>query len=290
MMANVRMDNTTKITVGIPVFNAAAYVGFAIQSVLQQTHKNFELLLVDDGSADNSLEIMRSFNDGRVRVLSDGKNRGLVYRLNEMVSLAKSDFFCRMDADDVMHPERLARQLECLTSRQADVVYTDAISIDNHNKVLGYKRSAAIGGKSDVLTGLRPMHPTILGRLSFFLQNPYDGQYVQMEDWELWYRTVEKYKFVHLPEPLLFYREDSTPTSAKHRKMYAGLKRFKANYRLSPAMLLKSRLKLWAYVWAERFGQQQLLLNRRFSELTASGQQQYQHQLNEIIHSKDAIL
>jgi glycosyltransferase involved in cell wall biosynthesis len=98
-----------RVTVGIPFFDEQDFLGAAIRSVLAQTTDDFELLLVDDGSTDRSLEIARSVADPRVVVRSDGLRKHLPARLNEIARAARGELVLRRDADDVSHPERLAR-------------------------------------------------------------------------------------------------------------------------------------------------------------------------------------
>ena len=81
----------------------------AICSVLNQSYIDWELLLLDDGSTDESLNIAKSFTDGRIKIISDGMNRGLIYRLNESINMARGKFYARMDADDIMHPDRIKK-------------------------------------------------------------------------------------------------------------------------------------------------------------------------------------
>ena len=95
------------VTIGIPIFNAEATLLETVQSVISQTVRDWELILIDDGSRDGSLAIANSIQDPRIRVLSDGVNKGLPARLNQIVDEAKYDLIMRMDADDLMHPQRL---------------------------------------------------------------------------------------------------------------------------------------------------------------------------------------
>ena len=95
------------ITVGISYRNPGPYFRLALQSVFAQTFEDWELILLDDGSTDGSADMAHSIRDSRVRSLSDGHSRGLNARLNELTSLAQAPYFARMDADDVLHPERL---------------------------------------------------------------------------------------------------------------------------------------------------------------------------------------
>src|SRR5512138_427624 len=104
------------VSIGIPFYNPGRAFEKAVRSVFSQTHADWELILMDDGSSDGSLELARSITDPRVRVLSDGANRGLCARLNQIAREARHGLLCRMDADDVMHPDRLHRQVEELTA------------------------------------------------------------------------------------------------------------------------------------------------------------------------------
>jgi len=126
------------ISIGIPFFNAEKFLEDAIKSVLVQTFQDWELILVDDGSTDRSLEIARSFVDSRIRIISDGYNRRLPYRLNQIISEAKYDIIARMDADDLMAVDRLEKQIKVLTKNpEIDLVVTSLYSIGNKNEILG---------------------------------------------------------------------------------------------------------------------------------------------------------
>ena len=114
-----------RVTIGIPFYNAKHTLADAIRSVFAQTFQDWELILADDGSTDGSAEIARMVDDPRVTVISDGMNRGLPYRLNKITELARADYIARMDADDLMHPERLTLQVQYLDANPAvDVVST----------------------------------------------------------------------------------------------------------------------------------------------------------------------
>ena len=108
------MSDRVSVTIGIPFLNARRYLEDAVRSVFAQTHGDWELLLIDDGSTDGSIAVVRHLDDPRVRVLGDGSNRGLCARLNQIASLAQGTYLARMDADDLMHPERIERQLKFL--------------------------------------------------------------------------------------------------------------------------------------------------------------------------------
>ena len=110
------------VTIGLPFYNAEKYLALAIESVLQQTYTNWELLLLDDGSTDNSLSIAQSYaqKDSRIKVISDGKNKNLATRLNELPSLAQGLYLARMDADDIMHSARIVKTIISIESSPRD--------------------------------------------------------------------------------------------------------------------------------------------------------------------------
>lgn len=198
-----------RVTVGIPFFNNEKTLLDAIKSVFCQTFQDWELILVDDGSSDNSLNIARRIRDPRVRLISDSVNCGLSARLNQIALLAKGEYIARMDADDIMHPDRLQKQVEFLdTHPDVDFVATATYIIDDQNQVTG-KRGNIISNISakDVLRCSPFAHPTITGRTVWFRSNPYDPLFVRAQDRELWCRTFGRAQAAILPEPLFFYRE-----------------------------------------------------------------------------------
>ena len=103
-----------KVTVGIPFYNAGKDFHTAIASVLNQTHQNIELILVNDGSTDESLSIAQSFSDKRITIIDDKLNKGLPARLNQIIDLAQGEYIARMDADDVISADRISKQVKRL--------------------------------------------------------------------------------------------------------------------------------------------------------------------------------
>jgi glycosyltransferase involved in cell wall biosynthesis len=198
-----------RVTVGLPFLNAGGTLADAIRSVLAQTWDDWELLLVDDGSSDGSVQIARSIQDSRVRVVSDGAHQGLTARLNQIAGLARGRYLARMDADDLMHPERLRRQVCFLDENpRVDLVDTATITIDEANEPLGLRgeRPLNTDPRAVLRSGLL-VHPTVTGRTVWFRGHPYDGRFVRAEDHELWLRTCRNTTFARLNEPLFFYRE-----------------------------------------------------------------------------------
>ncbi|HEY8212136.1 MAG TPA: glycosyltransferase family A protein [Myxococcaceae bacterium] len=207
-----------QVTVGIPFFNARSTLGAAMASVLNQTFEDWELILVDDGSTDGSREVAREgLGDPRVRLLSDGANRGLVARLNQIAAAARAPLLARMDADDVMHPDRLRLQVELVRRTGAELVGSGAWVMDERLRVTGMRRPAPFRSRAEVLRQGGFVHPSCLGQTRWFRDHPYDGAFARAEDLELWARTVERSRFAFLDEPLLFYREPRRPNLAAFR-------------------------------------------------------------------------
>src|SRR5690606_5270187 len=165
------------ISIGIPFFNAVAYLEDAIKSVLAQTFQEWELILVDDGSSDGSLDIAKKYEqlDCRVRVISDGLNKKLPIRLNEIIKKAKFDYIARMDADDILHPQRLEKQLSFLEdNKKYDLVSSGLISIDNQNEVKGFRCVSQLYDNFSKPSLSYPIvHPSVMARKSWYLRNQY---------------------------------------------------------------------------------------------------------------------
>src|SRR5690606_13478656 len=105
------MTDNVFVTMGMPVYNAEKFIKMAINSVLQQSHRNFELIITDDGSTDQSMDIVESFNDSRIVLIKDSNNKGISHRLNQQIDLAKGKYFLRMDSDDIMFPDRIEKEI-----------------------------------------------------------------------------------------------------------------------------------------------------------------------------------
>lgn len=209
------------VTVGIPFYNAEATLLDSVRSVFAQTHQNWELILLDDGSTDGSLEVARSIDDPRVRVYSDGQNKRLAARLNEMTRLARYKYLARMDADDLMSPTRLERQLELLVLRpDIDLVATGVCSLNNDYQPVGIR--AVTPGHAVTPRGLLSgrsgiVHASVLGRREWFQRNSYKESLAKSQDTNLWVQAYSKddLRVAFVPDPLYYYREDGNVSTPK---------------------------------------------------------------------------
>lgn len=281
------------VTIAIPIYNADRFLRIAIQSVIDQTFQYWELILINDGSTDRSLEIMREFeSDSRVSILDDGENKGLIYRLNESVKLAKGKYYARMDADDIMHPHRIEKQVRYLEENtECDVLGSSAYSIDENNKIIGIKNSTNLRwNRKSLLRGSAFIHPSVIGRREWFLNNPYDKEWDRAEDYQLWFRTVDNSNFHNLEEPLLYYREVGIPTFGKYFKtqktiMKLWSRRDFLDVSTKDAALVSISAIVKSAVYAIYYfsGNIDRLIGRRSKSLDVNNQKLAQNRLNNIV-------
>lgn len=197
------------ISIGMPVYNGEKYIKLAINSVLNQTYNNFELIITDDGSTDNTLSLLNKYQDSRIKIIFDGINKGISYRLNQQIALAKGRYFVRMDSDDIMFPNRIEKQVEYLENHpEVDVLGSKAIVIDEHNKIIGERGNLKnIKSVNDLFLGTRFLHPTVIGRIEWFKKWKYRDGVSGCEDFDLWIRSYNESSFHDLNESLMFYRD-----------------------------------------------------------------------------------
>ena len=268
-----------KITVGIPFYNNEKTLDLAIKSVIYQVFQDWELILIDDGSVDSSLEIAKKWVklDNRVTLISDGMNRGLVYRLNQIIDLARGELIARMDADDLMLPERLELRHNIFVNfPETDIVASAAYTIDDCDNPVGIRDTEAIcfKDKKSILKKALLIHPSILVRKEWFLLNKYNKNYIRAEDFELWCRTFEYTRFYRIEKPLLLYREGNVNinnyilTMKTMRKIYREYsKGIFSNFELS-LEILKTYLKIVLYRFFGYFKLQHLLTSLRNKSLS----------------------
>lgn len=256
------------LTIGIPFYNSEKFLSKAIQSVLKQTYTNWTLILLDDGSTDNSLNIAKEFaeKDSRIKVLSDGQNKHLAYRLNEIAKLCQTKYLARMDADDIMHPERLEKQLKILEQNpEIDVLGSNAYSIDDNDNIQGI-RMKIDNNEFKLLDCKSFIHPSIIAKTTWFRANPYDEKMVKAQDYELWQRTLSKSVFKVYTQPLLFYREFG---DNYYKKYFSGFssKKYVASKLKSKKLYLESYKHLakgLLYYCLNLIGKENYLIQNRY--------------------------
>lgn len=193
----------------MPVFNGGAQLAVSVQSIRQQTLRNWKLLILDDGSTDDAVEAVRALGDARIKIVSDGKNLGLARRLNQVIDQTESPFIARMDHDDIAHPTRLARQLAFLQAHpQVSLVGSRCLSISETQAIVGQLPFAETHENicARPWLGFSLAHPSWLGRTEWFKSHRYaDPAPYCCEDQELLLRGYQDSRYHALPEPLLAY-------------------------------------------------------------------------------------
>lgn len=179
------------ISIGLPVYNAAPWLKECLDSIVAQCYKDWELIVtIDDGLGimDYGLEI----RDERIKVIADGKHLGISARINQQVAMARGELFARMDADDVMLPNRLAIQVEYMQQHpEVDVCGTSA-------------------GEWTFV------HPSVMGRTAWFRKHLYRSECDGCEDWDLWTRTRSCSQFGFIEEQLIIYRQPEKRDKKKY--------------------------------------------------------------------------
>lgn len=206
------------VTVLLPVHNAEAYVAEAVRSILGQTFSDFELLLINDGSTDNSLAVMQSIHDKRIRLVNNEVNIRLIATLNKGIQLAQGKYIARMDADDVSLPERLRKQVEFMEAHpQVGVCGTWFAHLGNTSRVVRYPvHDADI--RIMMLYQTPFCHPSVIIRKEVLQKHQlqFSPDFIHGEDYELWARLSALTRFANIPEVLLHYRVHPGSVSASH--------------------------------------------------------------------------
>lgn len=217
------MPSDPQISVVLPVRNGEPYISDAVRSILNQTCRDYEFLLIDDGSTDRTPDILEGFRqeDPRIRVLT-GPGQGLVSVLNYGISEARGRYIARMDADDIAHPERFERQLAFLEANpRVSLVFTQMRMIDETGHLTGEVTHAPTQPeiiRAALVTGDCVVHhPTVLCRREILEKaGPYREAFARAEDLELWLRVIEHGEIAGIPDVLLDYRKHGGQVSRVH--------------------------------------------------------------------------
>ncbi|MBW5446516.1 glycosyltransferase [Cohnella sp. CFH 77786] len=209
-----------KVTILMPTYNSANYIEESVNSMLNQTFQDFELLIIDDGSQDGTWQYLERLNNPRVRLVRHLENKGVVYSLNEGIGLSTGIYIARMDADDVSVPHRLERQIAYLDANP-DVGVLGGMMQWIHNGQFQPKPCTHDGIRCWQLFHTSLSHPTLMMRRSVleFHQMRYNPYFVHAEDYEFWNRMGEVTRLANLPEVLLHYRYHEGQVSNVYREV-----------------------------------------------------------------------
>ena len=248
-------SETPLISVVIPSYNHEQYIGNAIASVLAQTYENIELIIVDDGSSDNSIDLIRSINDARVTVIEQ-ENRGAHNAINRGLDVGEGDYFAILNSDDIFLPDRLTQCVAHLRESRAELAASWLEVVDKSGKTLGIKK-----GWNNMLPWDIPNYENTFARTEDFALNLLASNFVATtsnvvftrrlfdaiggmrnlrftHDWDFLLRAAAKFKCSLIPAPLIKYRIHDSNTISSNRAwmlfeicwvLAAGLRRFEGN-------------------------------------------------------------
>lgn len=197
------------ISIIIPLYNSEDFLSETIESLLAQTYPNFELIIVDDGSVDQSLAIARSYDDERINIIEQRTNKGIVETLNRGLDEASGTYVARMDSDDIALPERLASQVAFLEGNRDVVALGSRILRFGDSETSVDIRPLASDMCDAFLLFATPLvHPSVMMRRAVVetLGLRYDPQFSCTEDYEFWVRLSQGGAIANLENQLLKYR------------------------------------------------------------------------------------
>lgn len=202
----------SKLTILMPVYNGETYLRETMDSVLAQTYSDFVFLIINDGSTDQTEQIILSYQDSRILYCKNDKNLGLLATLNKGIDLVHTEYLARMDADDLWHPTKLEKQIQLLDSRpdvglcgtsihkfgafEGDFIFP----IDNEGLKVGFLFYCCMS------------HPSVIFRMSFLQESGlrYKADYFPAEDYRMWTDCLDKTQIYNIPEVLVYYRQHNS--------------------------------------------------------------------------------
>jgi len=210
-----------KVTVLMSVYNGERYLREAVDSILNQTLKNFEFIIINDSSTDRTLKILNGYSDPRIKIINNKENIGLTRSLNKGLSIAKGEYIARQDADDISTPDRLEKELNFLIKRSDYAAVGSLIIVIDKNRKELHTIEKPITDEA-IKDSLKKdnciAHGSSVIRMSCLRDiNFYDNAIPKSQDYDLWLRLSEKYKLANIPEYLYFWRYHTGNVSIKNK-------------------------------------------------------------------------
>ncbi len=235
-----------KVSVIIPTYNRAHLIGRAIQSVLDQTYQNFEIIVVDDASTDETEELVKSFSDNRINYVRHQKNKGGSAARNTGIRAAKGEFIAFFDSDDEWLVEKLKKQIDKfrMSSKKVGVIYCGHCIVGEETQEVVDEVIFSLRG--NVFLNLLKMCITpgsslVVRRYCFRKAGFFDEALPSCQDWDMWIRLSRYYEFDFIPEILVKYHlhgtRISTDLNARIQGIEAVLKKYRVNLSEYPSIL-----------------------------------------------------
>lgn len=215
----MQTSSEPKISIIMANYNGMPYLKLAVQSILSQTYKNFEFIIVDDASDDSSWGYLKKLGDKRIKLIKNNKNLGLAVSLNKALKIAKGVYIARMDADDISHKRRIDTQLMFMQSNSSVDLCGTWVKIINENNLSTGKihHPTEDDQIKKTLRRITPLiHPTWFSKKKVLLNlKGYDPRWDMVEDYELLLRA-RNYKMANVPKELLLWRSSKSRRSNKY--------------------------------------------------------------------------
>lgn len=212
-----------KVSVLIPIYNSGGYIREAIQSILNQSFSDFEVIIVNDGSTDNSISEIKKFHDKRIKLYNYKKNRGLTLARNSSLDFANGEYVAWLDADDMSHPKRLETQINFLDSHRDVAVCGTWVHVFGGSTSSTWKFPV---DHSDIFSGFlfnnRMAMSSVVHRNFSYIPYHFNETYTPAIDYEIWSRIGKKMKLHNLPQILTFYRLHDKQISNKEKPSELG--------------------------------------------------------------------
>ena len=215
------------ISVIIPTYNRENTIERSLNSVLNQTYEDFEVIIIDVFSSDDTLSILSKFNDPRIRIIELNENNGANYARNIGIKSAKGEFIAFQDSDDFWLPNKLERQLEIFYEKNCDVVVCDMIGIDETTngfyKLLSNDKNSGYITFEDLLYENFVSTQMVVGKKDVFLNNNFDVSLPRFQDWELFLRISKKESIFFINDKLVIQYLQSNSLSKNSERALDGL-------------------------------------------------------------------
>jgi glycosyltransferase involved in cell wall biosynthesis len=220
------IENNPAISVIMPNYNNEKYLPEAIESILNQTYKNFEFIIIDDHSKDSSWKIIQNYagKDNRIKAFRNEKNLKIVKTRNKGFNLMSpnSKYIAIFDSDDISMPERLGKQVAFLEKNpDYGLVGSHTLIIDENSEIIGYRKYETDFKKiiKNMLKKNQFAQPSVMIKKSALLNTGYyDDEFEVCEDYDLWFKFAKNYKIINIDEFLLKYRISNTQSKSTKLK------------------------------------------------------------------------
>lgn len=242
-----------RLSVVMPVYNGSRYLKEAVNSILSQTYSDFEFIVINDGSTDNTLEILSSYKDDRLIVINNNKNKGLVASLNLGIKSAKSTWIARQDADDYSDPSRLEKQVDFLKKHTDVIIVGSSMAVMNQESQITHKHSVLINDpelRQELLLRSPFAHGSVVfNKESVIKAGLYRQEYWPAEDYDLWLRLSKYGRLANIDEYLYVYREiEGTISTSNKVAQTKQVSRIQAlAWQEKNRLVVNSRIRLSVY-------------------------------------------